>query len=381
MPYEGLLRPLQLGDFTLKNRIWMSAVSRNRAKNSYPTELMKEYYVQRAVGGAGLIICAVLEYMWDDKHVAGWKNITDRVHAVGGKIYAQLSHVGRLSHPDDLNQKLSGLPVYGPSAIPARGIKFRNVSGGVDDFVPRAVEDPRILIEQFRHATINAKKAGFDGVEPSADLRKVHACNGMLVNQFLDLSCNQRTDEWGGSVENRSRFGLEILKIMIDIFGRNVSVKVNPAGGPSDTGMPLKDTLETFSYFLSKADKLGVSYIAISRYDSRYDTVIHGVPRGAQHNELESYRPYIKNAKLFLNGHVTPDEAELLISQGKIDGVFFGNGWISHPDLAKRLEHGLPLDVPPSVAHLYGGADEDIWNVGYTTIPLRRTRIWRRRIS
>ncbi|KAF8903313.1 hypothetical protein CPB84DRAFT_1845856 [Gymnopilus junonius] len=375
MPFKALFKPLQLCDITLRNRIGMSALTRDRAEDTYPTELMKEYYVQRAVGRAGLIVTEGILVsrhgipwlhvpgIWDDKHVAGWKAITEAVHAVGGKIYAQLAHVGRLSHPEDPQQKLSGLPVYAPSAIPIRGMKYRHISGSSGIPIPTAVEDPRLLIEQFKHAAYNAKRAGFDGVE-------LHGASGMLVAQFLDHSSNQRTDEWGGSVENRARFGLEVLKAMTEVYGHNVAVKVNPAGGANDMGMPLQDTLDTFSYFLSEADKLRLSYIVISRHNPKFDTVIDGIPRGTPHNELEAYRPFVKHSSLFLNGGVTPEEAESLTSQGKIDGVFFGIGWISHPDLTKRIEYGLPLDTPPSVAHLYSPKEGEDWSIGYTDYPI-----------
>ncbi|PPQ90192.1 hypothetical protein CVT25_001372, partial [Psilocybe cyanescens] len=201
MSTKNLFNPIQVGSLSLQNRIGMSALTRNRADGTYPTELMKEYYVQRAVGGAGLIISEGILIcrqgsawpnapgLWDEKHVSGWKIITDAVHSAGGKIYAQLWHNGRLSHPDAPEQKLAGEPVYAPSAIAARGGKFRQLPGEPGFVTPTAIDDPRVLIGKYVHAAINAKKAGFDGVE-------LMSSSGALPHQFLDYNSNQRTDEW-----------------------------------------------------------------------------------------------------------------------------------------------------------------------------------------
>ncbi|KAF8958011.1 flavoprotein NADH-dependent oxidoreductase [Flammula alnicola] len=355
MAGKALFKPIQIGSITLKNRIGMSALTRNRAENTYPTELMKEYYAQRANGGAGLIVSEGIlisrqgtEWphapgLWDDKHVAGWKDIVNAVHDAGSNIYAQLWHVGRVAHPDAPEQKLAGIPVYAPSAISARGGKFRHIPGTPGYVTPTAVEDPRVLIEQFKHAAINAKKAGFDGVE-------LHGANGYLVTQFLDNTSNHRTDQWGGSVENRSRFGLEVLKVLVDVFGRDVAIKLSPAGGYNDVGMPLQDTLDTYSYFITEADKLNLSYIVLVRYSKAFDSEYDGVPRSTKHDVLESYRPYIKNAKLFLNAEVTAEEGEELVAAGKIDGIFIGFNWITHPDLTNKSENN--------------------WSTGYTDYPV-----------
>jgi 2,4-dienoyl-CoA reductase-like NADH-dependent reductase (Old Yellow Enzyme family) len=219
---------------------------------------MKEYYVQRVLGGAGLIVTegilitrqgTELQYapgLWDSEHVTGWKKIVDAVHEAGGKIYAQLWHVGRVAHHSDApEQKLAGVPVYAPSAISARGGKFRFLPGVPGYVTPTAVEDPWTIVEQYKKAAINAKEAGFDGVE-------IHGANGYLVTQFLDNTANH---QWGGSVENRSRFGLEVLKAVKEVFGRNISIKLSPAGGYNDVGMPLAETVETYGYFITEAEK------------------------------------------------------------------------------------------------------------------------------
>ncbi|KAF8968284.1 flavoprotein NADH-dependent oxidoreductase [Flammula alnicola] len=378
MAGKALFKPIQIGSITLKNRIGMSALTRNRAENTYPTELMKEYYVQRA--GAGLIVSEGIlvsrqgtEWphapgIWDDKHVAGWKNIVDVVHEAGSKIYAQSCNhhffsVGRVAHPDAPEQKLAGIPVYAPSAISARGGNFRHIPGTPGYVTPTAIEDPWVIVEQFKHAAINAKKAGFDGVE-------LHGANGYLVTQFLDNTSNRRTDQWGGSVENRSRFGLEVLKVLVEVFGRDVAVKLSPAGGYNDVGMPLQDTLDTYSYFITEAEKLNLSYFVLVRYSKAFDIEYDGVHRSTKHDVLESYRPYIKSAKLFLNAGVTAEEGEELVAAGKIDGIFIGFNWITHPDLVKRVLHGKALNNVPDINHLQTNKSEDNWSTGYTDYPV-----------
>jgi len=375
MSAKALFTPLQVGSITLKNRFVMSALTRNRAANTYPSELMKEYYVQRVQGGVGLIVSEGTlitrqgsEWphapgIWDQKHVAGWKTITDAVHNAGGKMYAQLWHLGRVSHPDAPEQVLAGVPVYAPSAISARGGKFRHLPGQPGYVTPTAIEDPSILIEQFKQAAINAKEAGFDGVE-------LHGANGYLITQFLDSTANQRTDKWGGSVENRSRFGLEVLKELTNIFGSDVGVKLSPTGGYNDVGMPLQESLATYSYFITEADKLNLAYFTLVRYHPSFDVEFDGVHRGIQHDVLESYRPYVKNAKLFLNTGILPEEGEELVASGKVDAVVIGFNWITHPDLAKRVEHGKPLDNIPDIPHLQTKAGDDNWSKGYTDYPI-----------
>ncbi|KDR80314.1 hypothetical protein GALMADRAFT_242678 [Galerina marginata CBS 339.88] len=371
---SALFKSLEIGDITIKNRITMSALTRNRAEDTYPTELMKEYYVQRVNGGAGLIVSEGIlitrqgtEWpnapgLWDEKHVEGWKNITDAVHDAGGKIYAQLWHVGRASHPDAPQQKLSGEPVWAPSAISARGGKFRTLPGAPGYVTPTAIDDPWKLVAQFKHAAVNAKKAGFDGVE-------LHGANGYIIAQFLDNTANHRTDQWGGSKENRSRLGLEVLKALVEVFGKNVAIKLSPAGGYNDMGMPLEETLDTFKYFITEADKLGLAYITLVRYTVAFDVVYDGVPRATQHDVLASYRPFIHNAKVVLNAGILPEEGAELVASGQVDAISIGFNWITHPDLTKRVEHGKPLNNIPDIPHLQTNKNSGDWSTGYTDYP------------
>ncbi|PPQ99234.1 hypothetical protein CVT24_009253 [Panaeolus cyanescens] len=318
--FTALFKPLQIGDIMIKNRITMSALTRNRAVNTYPTELMKEYYLQRVRGDTGLIVTEgilvsrqgtewpLAPGIWDDKHVEGWKNIVDAVHQEGGKIYAQLWHVGRVAHPDAPEQKLSGTPVYAPSAISARGGKFRHIHGVPGYVTPTAIDDPRIIIAQFKHAAVNAKRAGFDGVE----------------------------------------FPLGVT-----------------------TTMPLDETIATYSYFITEADKLGLSYFALYRYvpTDQFHVSFEGVLRATAHDVVGTFRPYIKNAKVIVNSGVTAEEGELLVREGHADAIAIGFDFITHPDLAKRVAHGYPLDNVPDIPHLQTNKASTDFATGYTDYP------------
>ncbi|KAJ7221750.1 flavoprotein NADH-dependent oxidoreductase [Mycena pura] len=382
---SSLFTPLQLGSITISNRIGMSALTRNRSTSTVPNDVMKEYYVQRAKGKAGLIVSEGTlvtrqgsEWqdapgIWNEAQVAAWKDITNAVHEAGSKMYCQA--IGRVNHPDAPEQIAAGevghiqspsvlssdclwKPVYAPSAISARGGKFRFLPGHPGYVQPTEVPDPTTLIELYKQAAINAKKAGFDGVE-------VHGANGYLVSQFLDYNSNKRTDKWGGSPENRARFALETLKAVIEVYGRNVSIKLNPAGGYNDMGMPLQDTIDTYGYLLKEVDTLGLSYVTLVRYVEALDMEYDGKKRGTHHDVVETFKPFLKNTPLFINGGVTPEEAEELVSSGTAAGVFFGFPMVTHPDVGKRILDGIPLNNVPDLAHLYGARGVDR-ALGYT---------------
>ncbi|KAJ7589675.1 hypothetical protein C8J56DRAFT_826910, partial [Mycena floridula] len=370
MPTKYLLEPITLGPVTLKNRTFMSAMTRSRSvPTNIPNDLNVEYYRQRS--GAGLIVTEgtlVAQQgsqwpnapgIWNKEQVTAWKKVTEAVHAEGSVIYVQLWHLGRASHPDMPEQVASGTPVYAPSAIAAQGGKFRQLPGEPGYVTPTEIENPEILIGLFKAAAINAKEAGFDGVE--------HGASGYLIHQFLDSTSNVRTDKWGGSVENRSRFGLEVLKTLVEVWGPGkVALKLSPTGGYNDVGMPLKETLETFKYFISEADKLDLSYILLVRHSYYADPNNRGTP----HDVYDSYRHLVKNSKAFFNCEFTVEEAEEWVQKGKADGIFFGRHFLSHPDLVKRLQHGKPLDNPLDYATLYGyGGDEASEVKGYTDYP------------
>ncbi|THG99867.1 hypothetical protein EW026_g2559 [Hermanssonia centrifuga] len=379
-----LSSPMSLGNLTLRNRNIMSSLTRSRSfPDAVPNEHNVEYYTQRAKGGAGLILTEGTlvsqqgtEWpgapgIWNEDQVNGWMKVTDSVHKVGGIIFCQLMHTGRLAHPDMEAQKQSGKPVVGPSAIAARGGQFRQLPGEPGYVVPTPLADPRTIVEEFRHAATMAKKAGFDGVE-------LHSAYGHLPHQFLDCSSNQRTDEWGGSPENRSKFGIEITKALIDVWGpARVGVKVNPCGGLRDMGMSYSDTIMTYTHFLTQISALKVAYIALIRHVHFLDPLIPGetqMKRGTPHQVLAIYGPIVKPlahilrahseeayrgpampsselsylnptpTRLFVNGGLTPREADELIADGTIDGAVFGSLWLGNPDYQKRLERGMDVD-------------------------------------
>lgn len=238
----------------------------------------------------------------------------------------------------------------------------------------------------------------------------MHSAGGFIVNQFLDNTSNHRTDEWGGNKENRARFGLEVLKELIEVFGKNVGIKVNPTGGLNDVGyvsvssilyrgllltgtlsMPLDENLNTYKYYFSELEKLGLAYIILVRYTPTLDAIFDGaslhfpnlfaavtyvpsshlgVGRATRHDVMASYRPVIKKTPLLLNGAVLPEEGAQLVASGQIDAINIGFNWITHPDLVKRIEHGKPLDNVLDIQHIYADEASKDWRTGYTDYPL-----------
>ncbi|THU99269.1 FMN-linked oxidoreductase [Dendrothele bispora CBS 962.96] len=373
-----LSTPLKIGPLTLRNKFMMSSLTRDRCyPTNVPTELMVEYYRQRAKGGVGLIVSEGMlierqgtEWphapgIWSDEHIHAWKKITEAVHQEGAHMYAQLWHVGRVRHSDAPEQIASGEPVYAPSPIAAKFGKFRFLPGEPPCSTPLEIQDPMNFVDLYRQAAINAKKAGFDGVE-------INASNGYLIHTFLDHTSNHRTDEYGGSIRNRSRFGLEVLEVVSEVFGANrVGVKLSPCSGRNDMGMSLKDTLDTYTYFITEADKLELAYMVLIRHIPLLSAIIDGKERGTPHDVISSYKHLFKNSLFFLNGDYSPIEAADVIASGRAHGVFFGRPFISNPDLPKRVEKHIPLNMNVDMLTLYGPKDGIIVDVealskGYT---------------
>jgi 2,4-dienoyl-CoA reductase-like NADH-dependent reductase (Old Yellow Enzyme family)/predicted dehydrogenase len=289
---KNLFEPVQIGALQCKNRVIMSALTRNRAfgpdfdsKNAQPVpygtiegQLNARYYSDRAE--AGLIVSEgtliepqgtewpLAPEIFNDEHIQGWKIVTDAVHAKGGLIFCQLWHLGRVCHP--LLQ--CGQPNVGPSAIAAKGGKFRMLDGQPGYVKPRPIKNPREFVAKYKLAAENAKKAGFDGVE-------LHNANGYLLHQFLDLGANQRDDEWGGSVENRCRLSLEVLDALISVWGSGrVGIRLSPSGGYNDVGDSEQVLWETYSFLAQQIIKRNIAYVTWEKYLDFMDKEKRGTP-------------------------------------------------------------------------------------------------------
>lgn len=348
-----ILNPLKLGQLNFKNRVFMAPMTRSRAPQNIATDLMAQYYTQRA--SAGLIISEGTQvssegvgYVFtpgihNSDQVAGWKKVTDAVHAKGGLMFAQLWHVGRVSHPDFQNGKLP----LAPSAIGFKGQAF-TLQGPRDTVVPKAMSKEEIqkTILDFKCAAENAKAAGFDGVE-------VHGANGYLPAQFLEDGSNQRTDEYGGSVENRARFISEVVDAVIGVWGpERVSVRLsprNPFNGMSDSN-PEK----TYLYVVEQLEKRKVGILHFMEPAKLPDGVKPLVP--------EVRKKF--SGVLVLNTGYTKETAEAAIEQRHADAVSFGTLFISNPDLPKRFELNAELALPDRATY-YGGSEK-----GYTDYPI-----------
>ncbi|ORX94234.1 FMN-linked oxidoreductase [Basidiobolus meristosporus CBS 931.73] len=360
--FPALFKPVQLGDLQLKNRIIMASMTRNR--NIYPTEMNAEYYAQRA--GAGLVLSegTLIEPqgtewpeapgIWNSKQIEGWKKVTKAVHNAGGLIWAQLWHLGRAAHV--LHN--CGVPPPAPSAIAANGGKFRLLNGTPGYSVPEAIEDPQDYVKLYIQAAENAKAAGFDGVE-------LHAANGYLVTQFLEQHSNKRTDNYGGSIENRIRFALEIIDGFIKIWGASrVGIKLSPSGGYNDMGEKYDDAVALYSQLIKELDSRKLGYIQVMRHFQFFDPTGRGTPI----NIDEVFRPLIKNSLFIVNGDFSPEEGEKWVEEGKADAVAFARPYISNPDFVERLQHGKELSAITDMRTLYLAVDNDK-SKGYTDYP------------
>lgn len=350
---DPLFRPTRLGDLELPHRVLMAPLTRARASQpgDVPNDLNVTYYRQRA--GAGLIISEATQIspqgkgyaftpgIHSEEQIAGWRKVTDAVHAAGGRIHLQLWHVGRISHT--ALQPDGALPVA-PSAIRPEGAKtfISADSGMVDIPTPRALaaEEMPDIVEQFRQGAENAKAAGFDGVE-------IHAANGYLLDQFLKSGSNHRTDQFGGSVDNRLRLPLMVVEAVAGVWGKDrVGVRVSPTG--SFNAMHDDDPLATFGAFAARLDDLGIAYIEVVE-DSFQGNHANGRPEPIVDAIRSAFRgTYIGN------GNYTADEARARIDADRCDLVSFGRPFIANPDLPKRLRRGAPLNEWDS-ATFYGG--------------------------
>jgi 2,4-dienoyl-CoA reductase-like NADH-dependent reductase (Old Yellow Enzyme family) len=337
------------GEIKLPNRIVLAPLTRARSGESrIPNDLMRDYYVQRASAGMILTEATAVTPMgvgyadtpgiWSEEQVAGWKKITNAVHEAGGRILLQLWHVGRISDPSFLG---GALPVA-PSAIAAGGhvSLLRPQRAFV---VPRALERGEIpgVVEAFRKGAENAEKAGFDGVE-------VHGANGYLLDQFLQSGSNQRTDDYGGSVENRARLLLEVTDAAIGVWGPGrVGMHLAPRGDAQSMGDA--NPSETFGYVASELGRRKIAFIC-----------------ARERQDAESLGPKLK--KLFQGHYIanegfTRESAEAILAKGDADSVAFGKTFIANPDLPARFKTGAPLNPPDPSTFYAPGAK------GYTDYP------------
>ncbi|HET9505696.1 MAG TPA: alkene reductase [Hymenobacter sp.] len=355
-----LFTPFQVGAITAPNRLALAPMTRSRAKNpgNVPTDSMVKYYVQRA--SAGLLITEGSQIspqgvgyidtpgIHSAEQVAGWKKVTDAVHAAGGRIFIQLWHVGAISHPFFHNGEL---PVA-PSAVQPQEVKAFTGKGQEEIPTPRALETAEVkaVVEDFRKAAENAKAAGFDGVE-------IHGANGYLIDQFIQSSTNQRTDEYGGSVENRARFALEVVQAAVDVLGADrVGIRLSPTGNVG--GIHDENRLATFSYVTEQLNKFGLAYLHVIE-------ALPGHPMAAKAGQ-EPVGPALRNiftGPFILNGGYTQETAEKALANKEADLIAFGVPYIANPDLVERFEQGAALNTPDQ-ATFYGGDDK-----GYIDYP------------
>ncbi|HEY3678481.1 MAG TPA: alkene reductase [Bradyrhizobium sp.] len=367
MNFPSLFSPLQIGPYHLKRRVVLAPLTRMRAaKPSLAARpLNAEYYAQRATPG-GLLIAEAspviaggfgssgVPGIYTEEQTAGWRAVVDAVHAKGGFIFLQLWHVGRVSHSSF--QPGGVLPVA-PSAVAIEGLKTGTAEGKPAPYeTPRALETHEIpgIIDAYRQAAKNALNAGFDGVE-------VHGANGYLIEQFLQSHTNLRTDQYGGSIENRSRFLLEVTRAVIEVWGADrVGVRLSPYGVANGSGDP--DPMPLYTHAIKQLDRLGLAYLHFieprSSGTGRAEVNHQNVP-----SAMVLFRP-LWSGRLITAGGFTGEMANAAISEGYADAIAFGRIFISNPDLPRRLQRGYPL-TPYNRATFYGGDA-----AGYTDYPV-----------
>ncbi|KTC00413.1 alkene reductase [Pseudomonas sp. ICMP 10191] len=341
---NSLFSEVQVGRYTLSNRMVMAPMTRSRSDDAgVPSELVATYYAQRAT--AGLIISEGVFPVALGKgyvrtpgietaeQVAAWKKVTDAVHARGGRIFMQLMHCGRVSHPSLLPK---GAQPQAPSAIKAAGQTY--TATGLQDFVtPHALTISEIgeVIEGYRQSARRAIEAGFDGVE-------LHAASGYLPEQFLSTGSNQRNDQYGGSVENRTRFVLELLAAMVsEVGGDRVGIKISPEMNFNDI-VDAKPQ-ETYIYLVNQLRDLKLAYLHVALFGAEFD----------YHAAL---RPLFNGSYLIGSGQ-TKDGAASLITKGKADAAVFGSAFLANPDLPQRFRDDAELNAPDKDTFYAPGAE------------------------
>lgn len=353
-----LLSPFKLGDIILKNRIVMSPMTRSRAIGNIPNQLMAKYYGQRA--SAGLIITegtspspnglgySRIPGNYNDLQAEAWTKVTKSVHEKDGRIFLQIMHTGRISHPANMPEDAL---ILAPSAVKPNGQMWTD-GGGMQEFpTPKemTLEEIKSTQQEYITAAANAVQAGFDGVE-------LHGANGYLIEQFLSPVSNTRKDSYGGSIEKRSRFLLEVIKGTMDAIGKKkTGIRLSPYGVASD--MPHYPEIdETYKYLAAKLSSMGLLYIHLVDHSSM----------GAPEVPLElkkSIRKIFKHV-LILSGGYTAERAENDLKSGMADLITFGRPFINNPDLVERITNGWPLSKDLDMSTFYSPGEK-----GYTDYP------------
>jgi N-ethylmaleimide reductase len=353
-----LFSPTTLGPLHLQNRFVMSPLTRSRATGNIPNELLVEYYSQRA--SAGLIITEGtspspdgLGYpripgIFSEAQVKGWSAVTKAVHARGAKIFVQLMHTGRVGHPNNLP---AGAKVVGPSAVAAAGEMYTDSEGLKAHPTPHALTEAEIktTIGEYVHAANNAVAAGFDGIE-------LHGANGYLIEQFIRPTSNKRTDGYGGPIENRARFALEVAAAATAAIGKDkVGIRLSPFGVFND--LPLYPEIEAdYAYLAKKLNEVGLLYIHLVDHSSM------GAPQVPQ-SIKDTVRKDFKRG-LILSGGYDLARAERDLEAGKADLIAFGKPFLANPDLIERWKVGAALNAPDFNTFYTPGAK------GYTDYPV-----------
>ncbi len=337
MAVQKLFEPLQMGDFKLKNRIVLAPMTRGRAGvERIPNELMAEYYFQRASAGLLITEATVVSPqgngwvgspgIYTDKMVEGWRIVTQKLKPTGTPIFLQLWHCGRASHSDFHN---GALPVSA-SAVKLNGDQIHTPLGKKDYEIPRAlsIDEIKATVNDYRSAAANAKDAGFSGVE-------VHSANGYLINQFLDSKTNLRTDNYGGSLENKYRFLKEVMTAVLEVWpSKRVGIRLSPNGVFNDMGSP--DFRETFLYTIKELNKLNLAYTHIM------DGLAFGFHEQGDPMTLAEFRAEYDGIIMGNCGY-TKETAEERLAAGHADLAAFGRPFITNPDLPERLKNNWPL--------------------------------------
>jgi len=358
---DSLFQPIRLGEVELPNRIVMASMTRARTENPelIPIPLQAEYYRQRASAGlimtegtwpsAEAIGMIHVPGLFNMKQAEGWKSVTDAVHDAGGRMFVQLGHVGAASHPD----LLGGALPLAPSAVAVEQQVF-TPSGFKTSPTPRAMTlgDIARTIDDYARATRLAREAGFDGVE-------LHGIVSYLIPEFLHDRFNLREDRYGGSIENRARFVLEILQAMISEWraGR-IGMKLSPAFGLGKF-QPTEQTLRTYEYLVSQVSKLEIAYLQLCHPPGDFTATPVEVLAGGT---VQHFRKYY-DGLIIANGGLTQESAQAVIDSGAADLASFGASYIANPDLVERFQHGIALSPADQDTYYQGGSR------GYTDYP------------